>query len=215
MRLSAFSKFEGTDFIAFAACGVIGYLMGTFAPAGSALAIYGTILISYHLFLAWLVLFSSGEHKEAGVSLPIAHTVLTHLACLFVILAPIVAARHAIPNFGGTQDNKTLEGVVATDHSIRVFQALCCSIAAFAMFERGWLFSSEAPMEKSKPVETPLAPVVLAATADDFEAWRQYLAQQKPGARAAGGSLKAEYEHWLLARQQSRAAQSANDGQQS
>jgi hypothetical protein len=215
MRLSAFSNFEGTDFLAFAACAAIGYLMGTLAPAGSALAIYGTILISYHLFLAWLIFFSSGEHKEAGVSLPIGHTVLTHLACLFVILAPIAAARHAIPNFGGAQDNHTLEGITDTDHSIRVFQALCCSIAAFAMFERGWLFSSEKPMEQAKPVETPLAPVVLTASADDFEAWRQHLAQQKPGAQRAGASLKMEYEQWLLARQQRRAAQSAQDVQQS
>jgi hypothetical protein len=213
MRFSSFSKFEGTDFVAFAACGVIGYLLGTLAPEGSALAIYSTVLISYHLFLAWLVLFSGGEHKEAGVSLPLGHTVLTHLSCLFVILAPVAIARHAIPNFGGAQDNNTLEGMAATDHSIRVFQALCCSIAGFAMFERSWLFSSEAPMEKPRPVEMATAPVVLAATADDFEAWRQHLAQQKPGSQRAGASLKAEYEQWLLARQQSRAAQSANDGQ--
>jgi hypothetical protein len=81
------------------------------------------------------------------------------------------------------------------------------------MFERGWLFSAEAPVERAKPVEV-VAPVVLAATADDFEAWRQHLAQQKPRDRATGASLKTEYERWLLTRQQSRVAQAVSDAQQ-
>jgi hypothetical protein len=212
MSFASFSKFEGPDFGAFVVCGLIGYLVGTLAPAGSALAIYSTILISYHLFLAWLILFSSGEHKEAGVSLALGHTILTHAACLIIILAPIVIARETMLHVA-TPQNDPLADMQSTDHMIRLFQALCCSIAGLAMFERGWLFSSEAPVERAKPVEV-VAPVVLAATADDFEAWRQHLAQQKPRDRPAGASLKTEYEQWLLVRQRSRAVQAASDVQQ-
>ena len=208
MSVASFSNFEGTDFVAFAACGVVGYLLGTLAPEGSGLAIYGSILISYHLFLAWLILFSRGDHKDAGLSLPVGHTLLTHTACLIVILAPIAIYR-AMPHVAASGADAILADAEEVHHSIRIFQALCCSIAGLAMFERGWLFSSEKPMAQPKVEAAPVAPIVLQATVDDFEAWRQYLAQKKPGARAAGGSLKTEYEQWLLARQQSRAAQGA------
>jgi hypothetical protein len=36
--------------------------------------------------------------------------------------------------------------------------------------------------------------------------WQHYLEQKKPGPRTMGSSLKAEYEQWLLARQQARNA---------
>lgn len=208
MSLAVFSKFEGTDFAAFAACGAIGYFAGTFAPAGSGAAIYITVLVSYHLFLAWLI-FLSGQ-KEAGVSLPPGPTALTHVACVFVILGPVIAAVHTIPHFG-VIDYDSMEGMTAANRTYRMIQALCCSIAGLAMFERNWLFSNEAPVEKAKPVQAPVAPIVLTATADDFQAWQQYLAQQKKGPRPLGSSLKTEYEQWLLARHQARSAQSADD----
>jgi hypothetical protein len=93
MRLSAFSKFEGPDIGGFAVCILIGFFFGSFAPAGSPASFYITVLVSYHFFLAWLILFSS-EHKEAGVSLPIWQTLLTHAACMFVIIGPVVTAVH-------------------------------------------------------------------------------------------------------------------------
>ncbi len=212
MSFGSFSKFEGPDIGAFVACAVIGYLLGTLAPAGSALAIYSSILISYHLFLAYLILLSGGEHKQAGVSLPLGHTIFTHLVCLAVILSPVAVARAAMAH-AAALSNDPMADMENTDHAIRMFQALCCSMAGLAMFERGWLFSSEAPAEQPKPVED-LAPAVLAASAEDFEAWRQHLAQQKPRDRVSGASLKMEYERFLLSRQRNRAAQATGDGQQ-
>ena len=58
-----------------------------------------------------------GEHK-AGISLPIGSTILTHLACL-ILIVPVGMAHH-LPFFG-------------------VFRF---GIAGFAVFERGWLFSA-------------------------------------------------------------------------
>jgi hypothetical protein len=212
MSLAVFSKFEGPDFVAFGACGLAGYFAGTLAPAGSGAAIYIAILVSYHLFLGWLIFLSNG-HKDAGVSLPVLHTVATHAACLFVIFGPVIAAVHTIPHFG-VSDDHSMEGVQAADRTYRMIQALCCSIAGFAMFERNWLFSNEGPVvEKQKTVEVPVAPVVMQSTAEDFQAWQQYLAQQKKGPRPLGSSLKTEYEQWLLARQHARSAQDISDGQ--
>ena len=184
MGLAAWLNLEGIDVAAFMVANLLGFLAGLLLPPG-AWAIYTSILASYHLFLAWLVF--SGEHR-AGVSFPIATTIATHLACMALIV-PLGMARHYIPFFG-------------------IFRY---GIAGMALFERGWLFSaSGAP---PKPVEAPTAPIVLAATADDFAAWQQHLAQQKPGPRPLGSSLKTEYEQWLLARHRSRSAQSSGDGQ--
>ena len=55
-----------------------------------------------------------------------------------------------------------------------------------------------------KREETPIGPVIITATADDFQEWQRYLSQQKPGSRKPGSSLKTEYEQWLLARPQNR-----------
>lgn len=87
---------------------------------------------------------------------------------------------------------------------MRAFQAFCGSMAGLALFERKWLFRNEAPVVAAKPVPVPVAPIVLQATADDFQAWQQHLAQQKKGPRPLGTSIKAEYEEWLLARHQAR-----------
>lgn len=179
MGLMAWLNLEGKDVAAFVGACLIGYFAGSFLPEG-AWAVYTSILVAYHAFLFWLVI--TAEH-ETGFSLPIASTILTHLACMVIIL-PLGMARHFLPFFG----------------------ILRYGIASLAVFERGWLFSgkgSSAP----KPQEAPTSQPIITASADDYQEWLRYLAQQKPGSRKIGSSLKAEYEQWLLARAASRSAQ--------
>ena len=175
MGLMSFLNLEGPDIAAFFAATLLGYLAGAMVPAGS-WSIYVSILVSYHLFLAWLI-FST--EQKTGASLTIASTIITHLACLAVVI-PLGMGRRHIPYFG-------------------VFRY---AIASLAIFERGWLFSGRTGEPEPKHEITPIAPVIITATADDFQEWQRYLAQQKPGSRKPGSSLKTEYEQWLIARAQ-------------
>lgn len=173
---------EGKDIVGFVFATLLGYLAGTVVPAGL-WAIYTSILVSYHLFLVWLVLTAD---QEGGVSLPLASTIVTHLACIAVIL-PLGLGRHVIPFFG-------------------VFRF---GIAGLAIFERGWLFSGN--NKKPKEQEVPSVAPVLSTSGDDYQDWLRYLAQQKSGSRKVGASLKAEYEQWMLARAQSRPGEPSED----
>src|ERR1035438_7377322 len=114
MGLAAWLDLDGKDILAFAVASLLGYLAGAFLPPGE-WAIYTSILVSYHLFLAWLVI--TADHKT-GFSLPIISTLLTHLACMAVVLT-LGMGRHYVPFFG-------------------IFRY---GIAALAIFERNWLFS--------------------------------------------------------------------------
>jgi hypothetical protein len=79
----------------FLICSGIGYLIGHYMGNG-ALAAYLSILVSYHLYLGFLVMIAE---KETGFSMPIAQTMVTHAACLAVVVG-IAMARHSIPFFG-------------------------------------------------------------------------------------------------------------------
>lgn len=96
-------------------CSALGLVAGYFFPAG-AWSTFVSILVSYHLFLIWLVITT--EHKT-GFSLPVGPTILTHLACVAVVVT-LGLGRHVIPFFG----------------LIRYF------IPALAPFECTWLFSA-------------------------------------------------------------------------
>jgi hypothetical protein len=172
------------DFIVFVLSGALGYLVASFLPEDW--RPYVAILVSYHLFLAWLVFNAS---HQTGFSLPIGSTIVTHLACLTVVVA-LPYVRHSIPMFG--------------------FIRYC--IPALAPFERMWLFSAD-----SKKEETPLAApvsvldsdVIADATVEDNEAWLLYLAQPNRPRRKPGTSVGQEYEQWLLDRAKKRAAAAA------
>ena len=75
--------------IVFVICSIVGFVLGRYLPAG-AWAAYGSILISYHLFLAWLMLTAD---RKVGFSLPILSTILTHMACLIVVVG-LTVGRH-------------------------------------------------------------------------------------------------------------------------
>lgn len=144
-------------------------------------SVYVSILFSYHLFLGWLVI--TADH-EGGFSLPVVPTILTHLACLAVILT-FGMGHHFVPFFG----------------------ILRFGIAGLAIFECRWLFSG-----KTKRVQNLKDPglgkeaVLETATGEDYEAWLRYLSQRKANSRKAGTSVKDEYEQWLLARAKNRVA---------
>jgi len=83
----------------------------------TALATFTYILVSYHLVLAFKIITSE---KKAGLSLPIGQAILTHLACVAILIG-LAVLRHRIPFFG----------------LIRYF------LPGIAPFEARWLFSGE------------------------------------------------------------------------
>ncbi len=181
MGLLALFNLDGKDIAAFVVAGLLGYLSASLVPDGTWAALT-SILVSYHLFLVWLVI--TAEDK-AGVSLPILSTIATHLACLVLIVPPAFAG-HFIPFFG----------------------ILRYGIAGLAIFERGWLFTENSV--QYRPEEPPATPIV-TDTAEDYQEWLNYLAKQSPAFRKPGSSLKEEYGRWLLARAQNRPAVPSND----
>ena len=101
------------DLIVFLIAVFIGYYVASFLPEG-AWANYAFILIAYHLFLTWLVI--DADH-ETGISLPIGSTLLTHAACLVLIISFGAGSRH-----------------------IPFFTFVRAGVVMLAIFERDWLF---------------------------------------------------------------------------
>jgi hypothetical protein len=176
----------GMNSIIFLVCSVIGYLAGRFLPEG-AWATYTSILVSYHLFLAWLVVTSS---KKTGLAMPIFSTILTHLACLALVVG-VAMGRHYIPFFG----------------LIRYL------IPAIAPFERDWLFSEGRKKEEVPDTETATdtAALTAAATGEDYEAWLHHLAKRSPSSVKAGTTVKQEYEQFIAARIRNRPVVPSSD----
>jgi hypothetical protein len=163
----------------------------------TALATYAYILVTFHLILGFKVLTA----EKKGLSLPIGQAILTHLACLGVIVG-LAVLRHHIPFFA----------------IIRYF------IPGIAPFEANWLFNGEkkiviaesadalgAPEEKprftSTPVSTetiapiPIAPSLYASsTGEDYDEFLTLMHQGKRPFRKPGISIKEEYELWLAHR---------------
>lgn len=187
MSISEGTESNSKDLVAFVVACVLGYLveyfMRSYLPAGPWDA-YTPILVSYHLFLAWLLI--TADHK-VEFSFPIVSTVLTHLACLGCIIA-IVLARHYIP----------------------FYRFFGMGISGLAIFERSWLFSGNNHKKPQSNVVPAAAPVVTSGT-DDYQDWLKHLAQRKSTSGQPGVSLKAEYEKWVLAREQNRRAVPSND----
>ena len=181
MGLATLFNLDGKDIAAFVVAGLLGYLSGSLMPPGT-WAVLTSILVSYHLFLFWLVI--TAENK-AGVSLPIVSTIATHLSCL-VLIIPLGLAHRFIPFFG-------------------IFRY---GIVGLAVFERGWLFTEDTVQFKSKE---PSAAPVITDNAEDYQEWLNYLAKQNPASRKPGSSIKEEYSRWLLARAQSRPPVPSND----
>jgi hypothetical protein len=180
MALQGFLQLEGEDLAAFAISALAGYAAGDYF-SNSGWSVYLSILVSYHLFLGWLVLNQSGK---AGLSMPLWLTAPTHAACMVVARGPAMFADHRSLGFG-------------------LFRY---SIAALALFEAGWLFSNE----DSKPLlqeadDAALAASGIRATAEDEAAWLSYLAHRRPGQTKSGTSVRDERDAWLRARMKEHA----------
>jgi hypothetical protein len=183
-------------------CSMIGYLIGHFFGQG-AIAVYSSIMISYHLYLIFLVVTSE---KRAALSLSIVHTILTHVACVGLVVLMAVG-RHYIPFFG----------------IIRYF------IPAVAPFEVEWLFSggkkNTVPMRAADivPEAAPSPAELVAATpapaarasapasafetvsATEYEEFLNDLRQGRRPFRKPGISVKQEFELWAGARAKAQA----------
>jgi hypothetical protein len=167
------------------------------------LATYTYILVSYHLVLAFKVFTAE---KKAGLSLPIGQTILTHLACVGVLVG-LAVGRHQIPFFG----------------IIRYF------IPGLAPFEAEWLFSGEkkkierisatddeAIQAATMHVEPGDVAAVAAAqaapstfftsTGEEYNEFLELMRQGKRPFRKPGISIRDEFELWLAARAKARAA---------
>jgi hypothetical protein len=199
--------------VAFLVCSGIGYLIGHYFGDG-ALATYASVLISYHLYLGFLVVTAE---KESGLSLPIGPTILTHAACLALVVA-LAIGRHQIPFFA----------------VVRLF------IPGIAPFEANWLFSGgkkeaetvkspspfarlaafiregspSSPQGGAHPASAPKAAAAPAgslfetSTAEDYSEFLKLMQQGKRPFRRPGLSVKDEFELWLAAK--AHAAESAN-----
>jgi len=113
---------------------------------------------------------------------------------------PSIAAPHtaAMEAADAEDPMAALEKMNRMENAMRLVKGICCSIAGLAVFERKWLFSSEAT-EKPKPQPvSPPVPVVRATT-DDAADWHAYLTANRQSF-SPGASVKAEYEKWLVAR---------------
>ncbi len=176
---------------AFIISSLIGFVVARYLFEG-AWAAYAYILISYHLFLVWLVI--TAEH-ETGFSLPILSTIATHLACLTIVIG-ITVGRHYIPFFG----------------------LIRYCIPAMAPFERDWVFKGSTKKSKSEEKKKPVKPAkptasinlvsvdtaLSEATLEDNDAWLRHLSQPNRPHKIAGLSVKEEYEQWLVARVSAR-----------
>jgi hypothetical protein len=101
-----------SDWLALIVAAGIGYFAGSLAPAGW-LSILISMLLSYHLFLGWLVLRAGDDKQMARPSGSIA---ITHFVYLAVIVS-LGMGRKIVPHF----------------------DVVCCGVAVLAFFESDWL----------------------------------------------------------------------------
>ncbi len=199
MGLIAWLDLEVPDVAAYIISDIIGSVVYLFLRESTSLALSASILLSFHLFLAWLLITSSRK----GLSLSIFATILTHLACL-VIVYLCVSVLSALSQSVGLIPIYALLVL----RPIRYVLDLC--IPGLAVFERAWLFS-EGNGEKEIPVTAKSAALAAdkkaaaaSATREDYEAWLSYVAKRNPSSAKRGMTLKDEYEEWMVARLKSR-----------
>jgi hypothetical protein len=145
----------------------------------STLATYAYVLIGYHVVLIFAILF---KNKQKGFSLPLGSTLITHLACLVVVVA-LAAGRRYIPFFS----------------LIKYF------IPGIAPFEANWLFSGGKEQAKRiLGVAPDEQPVVVEAASDanaaEYEEFLNLLQLNIRPHHRPGSSIKEEFERWRAAR---------------
>ena len=73
---------KGSDWLALICACALGFLAGLFVPQGW-WSIYTSILLSYHLFLAWLLVTAKDKVQTVR---PLSYAIAIHAACLASLL---------------------------------------------------------------------------------------------------------------------------------
>ncbi|HVN92979.1 MAG TPA: hypothetical protein VMT38_04760 [Terracidiphilus sp.] len=157
--------------LAYVVAAAIGYALGHYVLEGAAAA-YASILVSYHLFLGFLV-FAADQKK--GFSIPILQTIVTHLAVLGLLIALPYMRAH-VPFFG--------------------FVTLL--VPGLAPFEVKWLFSGDGKVTEDHAGDTEVP--MQNASAEEHEAFRDYLLGKERAFRKPGMSVNQEFNLWIKAR---------------
>jgi hypothetical protein len=185
---------KSLDIAGYVVSDIIGLIVFFWLMPNIALAVIVSIFVSFHLFLAWLVI--TAEH-ETGFSLPVVSTLFTHLACIVIVyfcstlVIVLSGAALFLPIY-----------LLIILRPIRYILAIC--IPGIAVFERFWLFSGKVTKKEVLPVTAPIKAIVAEATADDHAKWLRFVAQQKRPFPRPGTTLQSEYERWMVARTKSR-----------
>ena len=165
-------------YIAFLISSLIGFVIGHYLLTG-AVGAFVSVIVSYHLYLGYFVITAE---KETGISLPIGHTAVTHLAFLTVVIG-LPYLREHIPYFG-------------------ILQLL---IPGLAPFEANWLFSSEKSStrggeRRAIDPSSPSEQLMNAATGEDYDAFLKYMRNPHRSFRKNGRGIREEYALWLADR---------------
>ena len=146
---------------------LVGYALGHYLLDDPAAA-YASTLVSYHLFLAYLIFIA--EHK--GFSMPIGPAIVTHLAFLALLIGLPYMRAH-LPFFG----------------------LLSLLVPGMAPFEAKWLFGGDSKIAEKDGDREEVK--MRAASAADHEAFRAYLALPDRTFRRPGQTLNEEFNLWL------------------
>ena len=163
--------------VAYVISSLIGFAIGHYLLHG-AVGAFASILISYHLYLALLVL--TAKH-EKGFSMPIVQTIVTHSAFLVVVVGLPYMREH-----------------------IPLFSVVSLLVPGLAPFETKWLFSAEAPKAKTAQEHRPSVPV--QPTAQDHQEFVIYLRQKHRPFKKPGMTVDDEFKAWLADRARKRPA---------
>jgi hypothetical protein len=194
--MGAWLNLEPVDYAAYMVSDILGLLVFFWLMPNITLAVIAATLVSFHLFLAWLVI--TADH-ETGFSMPIGSTIFTHLSCLIIVFlcsALIIALSEAgffLPFY-----------LLMLLRPVRYILAIC--IPGIAIFERFWLFSGKVTKKEVLPFAAPIKAVVAEATADDHAEWLQFVARQPRPFPRPGTTLQSEYERWMVARAKIKSA---------
>jgi hypothetical protein len=160
---------------------LIGYVIGHVLLQG-AVAAYASILISYHVYLVFLIVMAE---RKSGLSLQVGPTILTHSAFLALLIGlPYIRAK--VPFFG----------------------LISLLMPGLAPFEANWLFGGERESVATHPSAAPPVPVE-TATFEDHEAFREHLKQGDRPFRKPGRTVDEEFSFWMADRARKKAEAAA------
>ena len=198
--------FHSKDRAIYLVCCLVGFVV-SLAARPEFWAPYAGVLVTYNLFLAWLVL--SGEEKTAR-SHGILATVAGHIAFLILLVAArfglMTSLIHAVQSeSNGLLDPTSILGM----RIVRTLQVLITYGLVYC--EMTMLFSGVRDKQAASPDETavmmapplvplqPGAPLEAATGADHYE-WLQSRSNQKTMHYDPRKSPADDFEQWLRAR---------------